>query len=195
MQPPMRAELAARLARFTRYLEQFKRRNRMATRIIAAAAVSALMAATAAAQTPSANPSSPGTGAGAAGIAVVTDQKSDQWLASKLIGTAVYNSSNEKIGSINDLLLDNNSATVAAIVGVGGFLGLGEKKVAVDPKSLHLARSNEGDKVMFNVSKDELMQAAEFKPYIPPPPPPPTASRSPMSPPPMGGVPSTPSPR
>jgi PRC-barrel domain len=167
----------------------------MVTRIIAAGAVSAFMVATAAAQAPSAPPSSAEGGSGAAGIAVVTEQKSDQWLASKLIGTSVYNASNEKIGSISDLLVDNNGATMAAIVGVGGFLGLGEKKVAVHPKSLHFARSNEGDKVMFNVSKDELKQAAEFKPYNPPPPPPPTASRSPMSPPPMGGVPTTPSPR
>jgi hypothetical protein len=165
----------------------------MVTRIIAAGAVSAFMVASAAAQAPSAHPSA-GAGSGA-DIAVVTEQKSDQWLASKLIGTSVYNESNEKIGSINDLLLDNNGTTMAAIVGVGGFLGLGEKKVAVHPKSLRFARSNEGDKVMFNVSKDELKQAAEFKPYNPPPPAPPTASRSPMSPPPMGGVPAAPSPR
>src|SRR5215471_8680579 len=53
------------------------------------------------------------------------------WRASKLAGLSVYNEKNEKIGSINDLLMDKSGAIKAAVIGVGGFLGMGEHLVAV----------------------------------------------------------------
>jgi sporulation protein YlmC with PRC-barrel domain len=53
------------------------------------------------------------------------------WRASKLVGLSVYNDSNESIGSINDLLTDKNGNIKAAVIGVGGFLGLGSQLVAV----------------------------------------------------------------
>src|SRR5580704_10941221 len=53
------------------------------------------------------------------------------WRASKLVGLSVYNDNNESIGSINDLLTDRNGNIKAAVLGVGGFLGVGEHLVAV----------------------------------------------------------------
>jgi sporulation protein YlmC with PRC-barrel domain len=53
------------------------------------------------------------------------------WRASKMVGLSVYNDSNEKIGSINDLLMDKSGNIKAAVIGVGGFLGMGEHLVAV----------------------------------------------------------------
>ena len=53
------------------------------------------------------------------------------WRASKLVGLNVYNDNNEKIGSINDLLMDKSGNIKAAVIGVGGFLGVGEHLVAV----------------------------------------------------------------
>ena len=53
------------------------------------------------------------------------------WRASKIAGLSVYNEKNEKIGSINDLLMDKSGAIKAAVIGVGGFLGMGEHLVAV----------------------------------------------------------------
>jgi sporulation protein YlmC with PRC-barrel domain len=53
------------------------------------------------------------------------------WRASKVVGLSVYNESNEKIGSINDLVMDKSGAIKAAVIGVGGFLGMGEHLVAV----------------------------------------------------------------
>lgn len=53
------------------------------------------------------------------------------WRASKLVGLSVYNDKNESVGSINDMLTDKNGKIVAVVIGVGGFLGVGEHLVAV----------------------------------------------------------------
>jgi sporulation protein YlmC with PRC-barrel domain len=54
-----------------------------------------------------------------------------EWRASKLSGVAVYNEANEKIGDINDVILDKSGKATNVILGVGGFLGMGEHYVAV----------------------------------------------------------------
>jgi sporulation protein YlmC with PRC-barrel domain len=53
------------------------------------------------------------------------------WRASKLSGVDVYNDANEKIGDINDVILDKTGKATTAIIGVGGFLGAGEHYVAI----------------------------------------------------------------
>jgi sporulation protein YlmC with PRC-barrel domain len=53
------------------------------------------------------------------------------WRASKLVGLNVYNDKNESLGSINDLLTDHSGNIKAVVIGVGGFLGVGEHLVAV----------------------------------------------------------------
>ena len=53
------------------------------------------------------------------------------WRASKMVGLSVYNDSNESLGSINDLLTDKSGNIKAVVIGVGGFLGVGEHLVAV----------------------------------------------------------------
>src|SRR4051794_33029445 len=53
------------------------------------------------------------------------------WRASKVVGLSVYNDKNESVGSINDLLTDKNGKITAVVIGVGGFLGVGEHLVAV----------------------------------------------------------------
>jgi hypothetical protein len=53
------------------------------------------------------------------------------WRSSKMIGLNVYNDAHEKLGSISDLLLDKSGKINAAVIGVGGFLGVGERLVAV----------------------------------------------------------------
>ncbi len=54
-----------------------------------------------------------------------------EWRGSKLIGLNVYNDANEKIGDINDIILDKTGKVENVILGVGGFLGMGEHYVAV----------------------------------------------------------------
>jgi sporulation protein YlmC with PRC-barrel domain len=53
------------------------------------------------------------------------------WRASKLMGLDVYNEANEKLGDINELILDKNGKVNAVVIGVGGFLGMGEHDIAV----------------------------------------------------------------
>ena len=53
------------------------------------------------------------------------------WLASTLIGRTVTNAQGETLGDINDLIVDEQGTVVAVVIGVGGFLGMGEKDVGV----------------------------------------------------------------
>jgi len=54
-----------------------------------------------------------------------------EWRASKLVGVDVYNEGNEKIGDISEIILDKSGKVANVIIGVGGFLGMGEHYVAV----------------------------------------------------------------
>jgi sporulation protein YlmC with PRC-barrel domain len=72
----------------------------------------------------------PAPGASSASPAIQANLKGN-WRASKLVGLAVYNESNEKLGDISELLLDNSGKINAVIVGIGGFLGVGQHDIAV----------------------------------------------------------------
>jgi sporulation protein YlmC with PRC-barrel domain len=69
----------------------------------------------------------------------MTQMQGQQMMASKLIGTTVVSANNESIGDVNDVILDRNGQVMAVVVGVGGFLGIGEKDVAVPFGSLDFA--------------------------------------------------------
>ncbi|WP_197427251.1 PRC-barrel domain-containing protein [Bradyrhizobium retamae] len=58
------------------------------------------------------------------------------WRASKLMGLDVYNDGNEKLGEINELILDKEGKVNAVVIGVGGFLGMGEHDIAVSMDKL-----------------------------------------------------------
>ncbi|MCP1838841.1 MULTISPECIES: PRC-barrel domain-containing protein [unclassified Bradyrhizobium] len=58
------------------------------------------------------------------------------WRASKLMGLKVYNEANEKLGDINELLVDKSGKINAVVIGVGGFLGMGEHDIAVSMDKL-----------------------------------------------------------
>ena len=60
--------------------------------------------------------------------------------ASKLIGTNVTNAANELVGEINDIVLGKDGKVAAVIVGVGGFLGIGEREVALSYGSLRFSK-------------------------------------------------------
>lgn len=68
----------------------------------------------------------------------VTVPESGAWRVSDLQGKEVYGAEDESIGQINDVLVSQNGSVNAVIVGVGGFLGIGEKDVAVDISALQL---------------------------------------------------------
>lgn len=80
--------------------------------------------------------------------------------ASKIIGANVTNDKNEKIGTINDLLINRSDNVPYAVLSVGGFLGVGAKYVAVPYKSLKIG----DDKlVLSGGSKEALQNMPEFK--------------------------------
>src|SRR4051812_38181059 len=61
---------------------------------------------------------------------------SNMWRASKLKGLNVYNDKNEKVGDINEILLDKSGKVEGVVIGVGGFLGMGEHDVRVEMSKL-----------------------------------------------------------
>jgi hypothetical protein len=104
------------------------------------------------------------------------------WRASKLHGIDVYNQQNQKIGDIEDVLMDKDGKAKRAVLGVGGFLGMGERNVAVNfselrfsdqPVKINTSGSgaitngsvgkNYPDHAVFNATKDQLKAMPEFK--------------------------------
>lgn len=102
----------------------------MLSRYIAAAMLgTALLAAPALAQTQT--PSNTAPAAKSDAKAEINPALKDKWRASKLIGLNVYNDQNEKLGDINELILDKDGKIGFVVIGVGGFLGMGEHDIAV----------------------------------------------------------------
>ena len=132
---------------------------------IAGLAGSALLASVAFAQSPS-TPSESTKMAPAAASDSSTSPSSftGNWRASKVVGLSVYNDKNESLGSINDLLTDKSGKIVAVVIGVGGFLGLGEKQVAVDYTSLQwTVAADNTERFVLATTKDALTSAPDFK--------------------------------
>ncbi len=92
-------------------------------------------------------------------------QDADSILASSMIGTSVYAPNDEVIGDINDIIVNTDGTVQGVVIGVGGFLGLGEKDVAVTMKSLTLTPERDGSapRLVLNSTKEELEAAPEFK--------------------------------
>ncbi|MCX8569409.1 PRC-barrel domain-containing protein [Aminobacter sp. MET-1] len=81
--------------------------------------------------------------------------------ASRVIGTSVYNSAGETIGTIEDVILDKTSNGIMfAVVGFGGFLGMGEKYHAVPWPALGYDKTRGGYVVPFSV--DQLKAAPAY---------------------------------
>jgi sporulation protein YlmC with PRC-barrel domain len=99
----------------------------LAKHITAGVIGSALLASVAFAQSPTATTDRADTASATASQQSFTGN----WRASKVVGLSVYNESNESVGSINDLLTDKSGNIKAVVIGVGGFLGVGEHLVAV----------------------------------------------------------------
>lgn len=104
-----------------------------------------------------------GTDAGTVGA---IQPKDGQILASSFIGESVYESEKADaatVGKVNDLILTSEGKIEAAVVGVGGFLGVGEKDVAVSPDQLQVATRSDGKTwLVMKASKDQLNAAPAF---------------------------------
>ncbi len=97
---------------------------------IAGVAGSVLLASIAFAQSPTATTDKMKADA-ASDSSATSSPFQGNWRASKMVGLNVYNDNNESVGSINDMLTDKSGSIKAVVIGVGGFLGVGEHLVAV----------------------------------------------------------------
>ena len=96
----------------------------------------------------------------------IVAQESDTILADRdFIGQTVYAGDKSKVGSISDLILSKDGKTVQGfVIGVGGFLGIGEKNVALQMDKLKMAHNADGSVMLtMDVTKDELSNAPAFK--------------------------------
>lgn len=116
------------------------------------------------AQTPM-TPSTDTAQAPDAGEAYLTAQGPDQISANTYIGQTVYNSADEDIGKISDLIIEEDGGIAAAVVGVGGFLGIGEKWVAVPFDTISITQVPDSDDVKLTTTEtaESLQAAPEFK--------------------------------
>ena len=104
-----------------------------------------------------------------------TDQSSTQtteqalaapegFLASNVIGATVYSQDDQSIGDINDIILSPEGQPSQVIVGVGGFLGMGEKDVVLDMSKLKMAAMENGSlKMIVQTTPEELKNMPAFK--------------------------------
>jgi hypothetical protein len=115
-------------------------------------------------------------------------QGTDQWVFSKFKGTDVLGPDNAHIGNVSDMLFDKNGKILGLIVGVGGFLGIGEKSVAIDMSAFQPVPADTGSssgaggnttmasrnddptlvKLKVSWTKDQLKNAPDFQYYKPP---------------------------
>ena len=95
----------------------------------------------------------------------LTEQAETQISANTYIGQSVYNSADESIGSISDLILEKDGGITAAVIGVGGFLGIGEKAVAVPFNNITVIQAPDGGEVKLTTTEtsESLQAAPEFK--------------------------------
>ncbi len=96
----------------------------------------------------------------------IVAQDADTILASRdFIGQSVYAPDKTKIGSISDLIMGKDGKAVQGfVIGVGGFLGIGEKAVALHMDKLRLAHNSDGSVLLtMDVTRDELSNAPAFK--------------------------------
>lgn len=76
---------------------------------------------------------------------------------------SVYDPKENKVGEIDDVLIDKDGRITALIIGVGGFLGVGEKDVAVPFSAVKGTKKNDKWWLTLNESKDSLKKATGFK--------------------------------
>ncbi|MBO9099159.1 MULTISPECIES: PRC-barrel domain-containing protein [Rhizobium] len=83
-------------------------------------------------------------------------------VTSKLIGVDIYNKQNDKIGEVSDIVIGGGKSVIGIVASVGGFLGLGESYVVLDPSSVALADDNGTWKAYVDTSKEDLTKAPKL---------------------------------
>jgi sporulation protein YlmC with PRC-barrel domain len=96
-------------------------------------------------------------------VTFIEKQQSGEWLSHRLVGTKVLNAQAEEIGEVKDVVIDAKGAVTAVVVGVGGFLGIPEKLVAVPYDAIHIGEVVQSSRVVvLDVTKDALKAAPAY---------------------------------
>jgi sporulation protein YlmC with PRC-barrel domain len=111
----------------------------------------------------------------------IKQQGTDHFVFSKFKGTNVMGPDNAKVGDVTDMLFDKNGKVIGLIVGVGGFLGIGEKNVAIAMDAFQTMPGDTGTtgsaasdhdptnvKLKVSWTKDQLKDAPDFQYHKPP---------------------------
>jgi sporulation protein YlmC with PRC-barrel domain len=94
--------------------------------------------------------------------AFISTQSGDEWRANNYIGKPVVNASGERIGDVNDLLFDKSGKLSTVIVGVGGFLGMGEKIIGMRYETLTYTEKDGQRLITVPLTKEALLAAPDF---------------------------------
>ncbi len=97
-------------------------------------------------------------------VKFVSNVGANQMVVSKLMGTAVNNPAGEKLGDINDVVIDAQGKPNVIVIGVGGFLGIGEKNVGVPFDALTFSMKPDSNTrvALLDATKDSLKAAPTF---------------------------------
>ena len=99
----------------------------------------------------------------AAPVTFLEKQQAGEWLSHRLVGTHVLNAQAEDIGEVKDIVVDKNGAVSAVVVGVGGFLGIPEKLVAVPYSAIQVGDVVQSSRVVvLDTTKDALKAAPTY---------------------------------
>ncbi len=96
-------------------------------------------------------------------VIYIAKAPSDAVLVSIYFNRSVYNQEGERLGSVNDLLVRPDGSIAATVIGVGGFLGIGEKEIAVPFAIARVARRDDSWHLVIDASKDALQNAPSFE--------------------------------
>jgi hypothetical protein len=88
--------------------------------------------------------------------------KDTDLVTSKLVGLNIYNKQNEDVGSISDVVIGDGKSVIGVVASVGGFLGIGDSYVVIDPASMALHNDNGTWKAYVDTTKDDLSKAPKF---------------------------------
>lgn len=99
------------------------------------------------------------------GYTVIAVEEAGKMKASDLIGTRVHGLNNEDVGEIGDVILSPNGTGRVAVIDVGGFMGIGEKPVAIPMKELRIMRETDGDnlRVYIDATEQRLENMPEYE--------------------------------
>ena len=132
----------------------------LAATCIAAVTTTAAVAGTVAPQTQRSDSMAAGTSAPMTSSA--THQDDSMLRASAFIGETVYNGKGDKVGTVDDLILHRNDKVLYAVLSVGGFLGVGDRLVAVPFDSLTFGTKQVDGLVVYDTTKEKLKAQPEF---------------------------------